>query len=748
MKNMIKKSFICAFAALATLVALAFDTPYLTFRSASSFSLRTGNTLKNWDGTIEYSTDAENWTVWSGTTTLTASQSGGEYFLYLRGTNNTKITGSSSSNYKWVFPTGNNIYCEGDIETLRGYDGNLPGMASQCYRNMFYGCSALASAPILSATALTERCYDSMFKDCTGLTAPPELPATTLALYCYYGMFSGCTSLKSLPELPATTLVNYCYWDMFNGCSSLEVNSSGPGVPWSLPSGINTSGLSLWNYDMLKGTGGDFTGNPTVGTTYKVPSALPPGQMYQASGSGTLTPVFTGSAYSWDLAPTIKNGIGALTFTLASGTLPPGVVPSGSTLTGTPTTSGTYNFTLSVEDSEHNTFNEATYSLLIMTPLVSESTTFVGANGSSTSHDCLVLNDSVQTLDQEWYVAKGTLNFGTGGIKVSGNVNLVLADGARMTVSQGTYNKAGINVALGNSLTIYGQSGGTGELTASANTSGFTYGTTGGAGIGGNENESCGTIIINGGIVRATGVDGGAGIGGGGRSSGNSARPAGGTVTINGGTVYATGGTMYGAGIGGGYYGDGGDVTINGGTVTASGGQYSANGIGKGGNGSSAGTLRVAANVCVKAGSTSNPSSMTQLGMGGTITIGTQRYFYVEAVGMAQTENALSAYTGQTKTWELSEMMAGASPFTFSGSVPSGLTLESDGTLSGSVNAAGTYPITLTVTDSTSTSDSFTWTLTVTAPDPIVATKSTLAATVGKAKNFNLASTITGGVPQ
>ena len=742
------RSFIVAAFALAALVSQAFDTPYLTFRSASSFSLRTGNTLKNWDGTIEYSTDAENWTVWSGTTTLTASQSGGEYFLYLRGTNNTKITGSSSSNYKWVFPTGNNIYCEGDIETLRGYDENLPGMASQCYRYMFYGCSALASAPILSATALTERCYDSMFKDCTGLTAPPELPATTLALYCYYGMFSGCTSLKSLPELPATTLVNYCYWDMFNGCSSLEVNLSGAGVPWSLPSGINTSGLSLWNYDMLKGTGGDFTGNPTVGTIYKVPSALPPGQMYQAGGSGTLTPVFTGSAYSWDLAPTIKNGIGALTFTLASGTLPPGVAPSGSTLTGTPTTSGTYNFTLSVEDSEHNTFNEATYSLLIMTPLVSESTTFVGANGSSTSHDCLVLNDSVQTLDQEWYVVKGTLNFGTGGIKVSGNVNLVLADGARMTVSQGTYNKAGINVALGNSLTIYGQSGGTGELTASANTSGSTYGTTGGAGIGGNENESCGTIIINGGIVRATGVDGGAGIGGGGRSSGSSARPAGGTVTINGGTVYATGGTMYGAGIGGGYYGDGGDVTINGGTVTASGGQYnSANGIGKGGSGSSVGTLRVAANVCVKAGSTSNPSSMTQLGMGGTITIGTQRYFYVETVGMAQTESALSAYTGQTKTWELSEMMAGAAPFTFSGSVPSGLTLESDGTLSGSVNAAGTYPITLTVTDSTSTSDSFTWTLTVTAPDPIVATKSTFAATVGKEKSFNLAGTITGGVP-
>ena len=47
MKNMIKKSFVCAFAALATLVASAFETPYLTFRSADTFSLKTNNSAKN-----------------------------------------------------------------------------------------------------------------------------------------------------------------------------------------------------------------------------------------------------------------------------------------------------------------------------------------------------------------------------------------------------------------------------------------------------------------------------------------------------------------------------------------------------------------------------------------------------------------------------------------------------------------------------------------------------------------------------
>ena len=69
--------------------------PYLTFRSPSSFTLKVNDTTKHWDGTLEYSTDASTWSTWNGTTTLSSSTSGRNNVLYLRGTGNTKITGSN-----------------------------------------------------------------------------------------------------------------------------------------------------------------------------------------------------------------------------------------------------------------------------------------------------------------------------------------------------------------------------------------------------------------------------------------------------------------------------------------------------------------------------------------------------------------------------------------------------------------------------------------------------------------------------
>ena len=95
-------------------------------------------------------------------------------------------------------------------------------LASSCYRNMFYGCKNLTTAPELPATTLASYCYGYMFQGCSSLTTAPELPATTLATYCYSHMFYGCSSLTTAPELlPATTLTNYCYQFMFHGCSLL-----------------------------------------------------------------------------------------------------------------------------------------------------------------------------------------------------------------------------------------------------------------------------------------------------------------------------------------------------------------------------------------------------------------------------------------------------------------------------------------------------------------------------------------------
>ena len=205
---------------------------YLTFSSPKNFTLEVNNRTKNWDGILEYFAYDKTWTVWDGTTILSAYNNDGEYVLYLRGTGNTKITGfTNGQKNKWVL-TGSEIACTGNIENLLDYgiveSGGHPTMASYCYSSMFSDCTALTQAPALPATTLADYCYQLMFEGCTALTQAPDLPATTLANSCYQSMFEGCTALIQAPDLPATTLVHWCYRNMFYGCTAL---TQAPALP-------------------------------------------------------------------------------------------------------------------------------------------------------------------------------------------------------------------------------------------------------------------------------------------------------------------------------------------------------------------------------------------------------------------------------------------------------------------------------------------------------------------------------------
>ena len=270
---------------------------YLSFTGNEDFTLKTYNTTKNWNGTLEYSTDKSTWNTWNGTE---ISSSGSK--LYLRGIGNTKITGNSN-NYRFVF-TGTNalkIACEGNIENLLDYEtviaGGHPDMTNFCYAYMFSGCTSLTTAPALPATTLAYGCYAYMFSGCTSLTTAPALPATTLANYCYIYMFDGCTSLTTAPALPATTLAESCYESMFEGCTSLTTAPALPATTlaygcynsmfygctkiklsttqtgeyqtaYRIPkSGTGTTATSALR-NMFTNTGGTFTGTPEINTTY------------------------------------------------------------------------------------------------------------------------------------------------------------------------------------------------------------------------------------------------------------------------------------------------------------------------------------------------------------------------------------------------------------------------------------------------------------------------------------------------
>ena len=229
----------------------------------SDFTLKATN--KTWKGTVEYSTDKNTWTTWDGSEISSANKK-----LYLRGKNNT--TFYTTKGVKFVLSA--NAGCYGNINTLLDYENPPMSVGKNCYRSMFVGCTSLTTAPELPATTLADYCYYQMFDGCTSLKTAPTLPATTLAFECYASMFAGCTSLTTAPELPATKLASNCYQSMFSGCTSLKISSTQTGeytIAWRIPStGKIKSTATQWNVNMLTNTGGTFTANPSINTTYYI----------------------------------------------------------------------------------------------------------------------------------------------------------------------------------------------------------------------------------------------------------------------------------------------------------------------------------------------------------------------------------------------------------------------------------------------------------------------------------------------
>lgn len=277
-------------------------TTYLSFIGNKDFGLKMAYDTKNWDGTLEYSTDTITWRTWDGTEISSIGNK-----LYLRGIGNTKITGDPEqfAMYSFSFvvddPYTSIISCEGNIENLLDYEtviaGGHPTMADYCFAGLFIGCIPLATAPELPSTTLTNGCYMYMFNGCMRLKTAPELPATTLALSCYTGMFNGCTSLTTAPalpattlaghcynsmfydctslttapELPSTTLAAFCYNNMFSGCTKIKLSTTQTGeyqTPYRIPkSGTGTNATKALD-NMFANTGGTFTGAPEINTIY------------------------------------------------------------------------------------------------------------------------------------------------------------------------------------------------------------------------------------------------------------------------------------------------------------------------------------------------------------------------------------------------------------------------------------------------------------------------------------------------
>lgn len=259
-------------------------------------------------------------------------------------------------------------------------------------------------------------------------------------------------------------------------------------------------------------------------------------------------------------------------------------------------------------------------------PLASD-ISYIDADGTpKTCASATEVNANSTTWNAGWYVVNSNVTINDR-VTVSGAVHLILADGYTLTANDG------INVSgSSNSLTIYGQSGGTGTLTAHTRAVN--------AAIGGNDNQECGSITINGGTIDAETGNSSAVIGSGWRGKGGNITINGGTITaksyresgtgigsgpcavdddksildtmnitINGGNIEAIGST-YCPGIGGGQNRKGCFIEINGGTIKATGGN-NASGIGTGSAGQT--TTRI------KGGTVTATGSGSGFGIGGRL---------------------------------------------------------------------------------------------------------------------------------
>ena len=146
------------------------EKPYLTITSPYSFIFTKTGTAQ-WDGTVEYSTDAEHWSTFLGdsSTPVTAALVDGEYCVYLRGTGNTHFLSSGavaapmfyiklSTGESTTFP----VRCEGNAENLFDYQtvsaGGHPSLTAKGCASLFMGGNTLMVTGTGGYFIYTPRC--------------------------------------------------------------------------------------------------------------------------------------------------------------------------------------------------------------------------------------------------------------------------------------------------------------------------------------------------------------------------------------------------------------------------------------------------------------------------------------------------------------------------------------------------------------------------------------------------------------